>query len=168
MYSLGSFVLDERNQLLLKDGQRVNLAKKPYAILVFLVENRDRLVTRTELLGRFWNGKDVYEQTLTRAIARIRSALGDDKGEAQFIETRWATGYQYVGPYREMASAANQPSAETDACGPGAENRLDPVTLPREIPLPQAAVATRRLASAGQSGWYLPWLQRSWPEYFGR
>jgi eukaryotic-like serine/threonine-protein kinase len=155
MYSLGIFVLDERHQLLLKDGQRVNLAKKPYTILIFLVENRDRLVTRSELLGRFWDGKDVYEQTLTRAVARIRSALGDDQGEAQFIETRWATGYQYVGPFREMASGGNQPATETDVTRLGVDNRPESTSLPQELPLPQADVATRQKPGFGRAAWLI-------------
>src|SRR5580698_10226868 len=94
MYRLAEFVLDPEDQLLLRGGERVELARKPYTILLFLNENRDRMVTRQELLDRFWDGKDVYDQTLTRAIARIRCALGDSREDPRFIETRWATGYR--------------------------------------------------------------------------
>ena len=101
MYRLAEFVVDLRHQLLLQGDRRVDLTRKPFGILVYLVENRDRLVTRRELLDRFWDGKDVYDQTLTRALARIRSALGDSREVPRFIETRWASGYQYIGPFEE-------------------------------------------------------------------
>ena len=96
VYRLGEFLLDTRHQKLMRGDQRVGIAKKPYQILVYLAENRHRLVTRQELLEKFWDGLDVYDQTLSRTVARIRSALGD----AHFIETRWATGYQYIGPFQ--------------------------------------------------------------------
>jgi len=103
VYRLAEFVLDPRHQLLLLSGERVELARKPYSILLYLVENRDRLITRQELLDRFWDGKEVYDQTLTRAVARIRSALGDSREEPRFLETRWAVGYRYIGPFEETA-----------------------------------------------------------------
>lgn len=125
MYRLAEFVLDLSHQTLLDGDRRVSIARKPYTILVYLVENRDRLVTRRELLDQFWDGKEVYDQTLTRAVARIRSALGECREEPRFIETRWATGYRYIGPFEEPAaelpltraasSAANQPPTEDDA-----------------------------------------------------
>jgi len=98
VYRLGDFVLDERHLELLQNGQRLNLARKPWLILTFLVENRDRVVTRRELLDRFWDGKDVYDQTLTRTVTRIRSVLGDTREQPCYIETRWAVGYRYIGP----------------------------------------------------------------------
>jgi DNA-binding winged helix-turn-helix (wHTH) protein/tetratricopeptide (TPR) repeat protein len=124
MYRLSEFALDLRRQILLQGDRPVGIARKPYTILVYLVENRDRLVTRRELLDRFWDGKDVYDQTLTRAVARIRSALGESREEPRFIETRWAAGYRYIGPFEESSvehplldvasSGANPPVTEED------------------------------------------------------
>ena len=106
VYRLGDFVLDTRHQQLTRGDQRVELAKKPYQILVYLAENRDRLVTRQELIERFWYGSDVYDQTLSRTVARIRNALGDSLGDSRYIETRWATGYKYIGPFEAIKEPA--------------------------------------------------------------
>jgi DNA-binding winged helix-turn-helix (wHTH) protein/tetratricopeptide (TPR) repeat protein len=103
MYRLAEFVLDLKRQVLLDGDRHIRIARKPFSILVYLVENRDRMVTRLELIERFWDGKDVYDQTLSRAVARIRSALGESREEPRFIETRWATGYRYIGPFEEQA-----------------------------------------------------------------
>lgn len=147
MYRIGEFVLDVRNQLLLKDGLRIDLARKPYAIFIYLVENRDRLVTRRELLDRFWDGKDVYDQTLTRAVARIRNALGENRGESHYIETRWATGYQYIGPFLEFLDS--QPITE-EIADPQHSEPLPSAAL--EIPFPNLPEPSRENHTHG-------WLQ---------
>lgn len=142
MYRLAEFVLDPQHRLLLRGDERVELARKPYSILLFLVENRDRLVTRRELIEHFWDGKEVYDQTLTRAIARIRSALGDSREEPRFLETRWATGYRYVGPFEEAAREI-----------PGIEPQ--PIALPAEdsiAALPIVGSEMRHVSPAARSG----------------
>src|SRR5690606_4047428 len=54
----------------------IHLARQPFRVLLYLVANRRRLVTRAELLDRFWDGRDVYEDALTRAVSSARKALG--------------------------------------------------------------------------------------------
>jgi TolB-like protein/DNA-binding winged helix-turn-helix (wHTH) protein len=99
---LGAFLLDLETRRLLRDGVPVPLTPKPFRVLAYLVEHRDRLVTRAELLERFWDG-GAYEEALTRAVSSVRKAL-DDQGEpARFIETRWAEGYRYIGPCADAA-----------------------------------------------------------------
>ena len=58
------FAPDER--LLSRSGKPIHLPKKPFEVLAYLVENRDRFVGRTELLDRFWDGKDVYDDALRK------------------------------------------------------------------------------------------------------
>jgi len=135
---LGDFVLDERHLELLQNGQRLNLARKPWLILMFLVENRDRVVTRRELLDRFWEGKDVYDQTLTRTVTRIRTVLGDTREQPRYIETRWAVGYRYVGPcelVEQETSIAGSNEAEAASV---AEPAVQPVPASITALLPSA------------------------------
>ena len=149
MYRIGDFVLDVRNQLLLKDGLRIDLARKPYAIFAYLVENRDRLVTRRELLDRFWDGKEVYDQTLTRAVARIRGALGENRGESHYIETRWATGYQYIGPLMEVPDSQPAPEELVDVQD---SNSVALAGAETQVPaLPQPAVEDHRFWSKSRA-----------------
>lgn len=110
--TLGAFELDLTTRRLTRDGAPVALTPKPFRVLAYLVEHRQRLVPRTELLERFWDG-GAYEEALTRAVSSVRKAL-DDQGEpARFIETRWAEGYRYIGPFAETAATAAAPPAET-------------------------------------------------------
>src|SRR5436190_20834714 len=96
-YLLENYSLVPDEQLLSRSGQAIHLPKKPFQVLTYLVENHDRFVSRTELLDRFWDGKDVYDDALRKCVGAVRKAL-DDSENSRFIETRWGVGYRYIGP----------------------------------------------------------------------
>jgi DNA-binding winged helix-turn-helix (wHTH) protein/Tfp pilus assembly protein PilF/TolB-like protein len=99
---LGEFELKPATRELSRAGVPVRLTQKPFQVLLYLVEHRDRLVPRAELLEKFWGGREVYDVALTRCLSFVRKAL-DDQGEtARYIETRWAEGYRYIGPLERV------------------------------------------------------------------
>src|SRR5262245_3801228 len=100
-YLLNGFLLAPDEQLLTRQGQPVHLPKRPFQVLLYLVENRDRFISRTELLDQFWDGKDVYDDALRKCIGAIRKALNEQSDNPRFIETRWGVGYRYIGPIQE-------------------------------------------------------------------
>jgi len=100
-YLLGECVLDPDRRLVTCNGQPVRLPNKPFQVLLYLIEHRDRVVMRQELLDQFWDGKDVYDDTLRKSVGAIRKALGDRSESMRFIETRHREGYRYVGPLEE-------------------------------------------------------------------
>ena len=105
-YVIGDFSLEPATRRMRRrDGEVVHLANRPFQVLLHLIGNRHRLVTRTELLEQFWDGRDVYEDALTRCISTIRKALGEPGGTTLYLETRWAEGYRFIGPCREMSTA---------------------------------------------------------------
>lgn len=122
-YQLGEFQLEPSKRLLKReDGSAVHLSHKPFQVLLYFVENRERVVTRQELLDQFWDGRDVYDITLTKCVGAIRKALGE--GETpRFIETRWAEGYRYIGPFKEIEDRSSTTSAEV----------RQPASLPQEL-----------------------------------
>src|SRR5207253_9432067 len=101
-YLLENYSLVPDEQLLSRSGQPIHLPKKPFQVLTYLVENRDRFVSRAELLDRFWDGKDVYDDALRKCVGAVRKALDDQSDHARFIETRWGIGYRYIGPIEEQ------------------------------------------------------------------
>src|SRR5688572_6609697 len=111
IYSLDEFTLDPDKKLLTCEGATVHLANRPFQVLLHLIENRDRMVSRTELLDLFWDGKDVYENTLTKCVGAIRKALNDTLEQPRFIETQWAKGYRFVGELEESYAQAHQTSS---------------------------------------------------------
>src|SRR5437764_25741 len=101
-YQLDNYWLVPDEQLLSRNEQPIHLPRKPFQVLVYLIENRDRFVSRTELLDSFWEGKDVYDDALRKSIGAIRKALDDQSTEPRFIETRWGVGYHFIGPVEEQ------------------------------------------------------------------
>ena len=105
-YTLGEFVVEPEKCLLTHEGKPVHLAHRPFQVLLHLLENRDRVVSKSELLDKFWDGHDVYEVALSKCIGAIRKALTDRLSAPRFIETRWADGYRYIGPFEDATGDA--------------------------------------------------------------
>src|SRR5215831_13376791 len=79
-----------------KGGSAVHLEPKAFEVLVFLIENRGRLIGKQELLDAVWKGAFVTENAMTRVIAQLRKALGDYSKEAKYIETAPTRGYRFI------------------------------------------------------------------------
>jgi Tol biopolymer transport system component/DNA-binding winged helix-turn-helix (wHTH) protein len=90
--------VDAGNAQILKCGQPVAVEPKALRVLVYLLENRGRLVEKDELLKAIWQGAFVTENALTREIALLRKALGDRATEAKYIETVPTRGYRFIAP----------------------------------------------------------------------
>ncbi len=104
-YLLGDYRLETDKQLLSREGKRVHLPKRPFHVLLYLIEHRNEVVSRNELLDRFWDGKDVYDDALRKCVGTARKALGDNSDRPRFIETRYAGGYRYIGPVEEQSDS---------------------------------------------------------------
>ncbi len=115
-YRFGRFTLDPATQVLRCENSTVHLASLPFRILLHLIENRDRIVGRDELLEKFWEGRDVYDDALRKAVAAVRKALDDQGRPAIFIETVYGRGFRFVGELTVPSDAVrgeNEGSAET-------------------------------------------------------
>jgi DNA-binding winged helix-turn-helix (wHTH) protein len=97
MIRFGPFQIDPRTWLLTRDREAVELSPRLVEILSFIVARGGEIVTKEELLEQFWPGVNVTENTLTRAIADIRKAIGDDAAQPKFIQTASRRGYRFAG-----------------------------------------------------------------------
>lgn len=92
--------LDLRRYELRRGSSVLKLEKIPMELLILLVQRRDQLVGREEIIAQLW-GKDVFldtEQGINTAIRKIRLTLGDDPNEPRFLQTIVGKGYRFVGP----------------------------------------------------------------------
>jgi len=69
-YQLDKISLCGDRRELWRDGERIHLPNKPYQVLLYLIEHRERMVSRAELLDLFWEGREVYDETLTKCVPR--------------------------------------------------------------------------------------------------
>lgn len=98
VFRFNGFELDTARFQLRRAGRPVALEPKAFELLRFLVTNRDRLVTRDEILDVLWAGTFVTPNALTRVVAQLRRALGDEAQEARYIETVPRRGYRFIAP----------------------------------------------------------------------
>ena len=112
-YCFGEYELNTATFSLERAGERVPVRNKPLDLLFYLVKNRHRVVTKSELLDRLWEGTAVAATSLTTAINSARNAV-DDNGQSQHvIETTFGRGYRFVAPVvenHESPFAAKEPS----------------------------------------------------------
>jgi len=92
----GPFQLDSARRLLLRDGAPVALTPKAFDALVLLVERRERVVSKQELLAELWPHTAVEEATLSQHIFMVRRALGDSGSDARYVATIARRGYRFV------------------------------------------------------------------------
>ncbi|MGE3489912.1 MAG: winged helix-turn-helix domain-containing protein [Vicinamibacterales bacterium] len=109
MIRFGPFQIDPRTWTLARDGQPIDLSPRLVEILGHFATHNGVIVTKDELLERFWPGVNISDNTLTRAIADIRKALGDSASAPKYVQTLARRGYRFVGgPAAPQAPEAPQ------------------------------------------------------------
>ena len=94
---------------------------KVFDLLLYLIENRDRLVSKDDLIAAVWGGRIVTDSALTSAMNAARKALGDNGRDQRLIRTSSRKGYRFVGKVdleTVESSAAPSLDAATVANGP--------------------------------------------------
>jgi DNA-binding winged helix-turn-helix (wHTH) protein/Tol biopolymer transport system component len=118
-HAFGSFTVDTGARKLWRNGQEaVALPSRAFDTLVYLIEQRDRLVDKEELLRHVWPDVIVTDDSLIHAVSVLRRALADDPSHAQYIETVPRRGYRFVGTLREAEPAPSPASAPALATVP--------------------------------------------------
>ena len=79
-----------------KAGNALSLEPKSLRLLLFLIENRGRLIEKEEILDAIWNGTHVTQNALAGEIAKLRKSLGDDPKAARYIQTVHTRGYRFI------------------------------------------------------------------------
>ncbi len=138
-YEFGDFRVDLRTMSLSKQGEIVPVEPKVFDVLCSLIAHRDRVLTKDELLDLAWPDTFVTPNALTRTIAQLRKALGDDADEATFIATLSKRGYRWVAPVVVHPAAAPNPPVvaaanPAAAVGSAASLPAPPVARPRRTP----------------------------------
>src|SRR6478672_3566392 len=86
----------EREFSLIKSGESLPVEPKAFRVLLILLRNPQKLITKEELLNAVWGDAAVTENSLTRSIALLRRLLGDDTHNPRYIETVATVGYRFL------------------------------------------------------------------------
>ena len=130
-------VLDTDRRELCRGRDRVSLEPQVFDLLVFLMQNRDRVVSKDDLIEAIWDGRIVSESTLTSRINAARKAIGDSGRDQKLIRTIARKGFRFVGDVRSQQAADESPDA---AAHVAAEIGEAPRAIPSPLDRPAIAV----------------------------
>jgi DNA-binding winged helix-turn-helix (wHTH) protein len=132
LFRFGQFVLDPARRTLSCADSPISLTPRAFDVLLFLVQNPNRLVTKEELLQAVWGDSFVEEGNLTQYISHLRKALGENSEDARLIVTIARKGYQFTARVTAVAAAAG--IANYAALRPAATESSKTGALPGESP----------------------------------
>src|ERR1043166_7704572 len=93
-------VLDVGRRELRRGAETVAVEPQVFDLLVYLVQNRERVVSKDDIIAAVWHGRIVTESTLTSRINAARKAIGDSGTEQRLIRTIARKGLRFVGEAR--------------------------------------------------------------------
>ena len=140
IHRFGSFELDIARAELRAAGRPCPLEPQVFALLAYLVEHRERLVSRDEILEKVWDGRIVSDSAIASRVKSVRKALGDD-GEAQrFIKTIHGRGFRFVAEVQAGSEGiAAAPSRPAGSLLPAATSARPSIAVLRFSPVGEAA-----------------------------
>jgi TolB-like protein/Tfp pilus assembly protein PilF len=121
-FLFADYVLDIDRRELTRGSERVPMGPQVFDLLVYLVRNRERVVTKDDMLGAVWSGRIVSESTLTSHVNAVRKAIGDNGEDQRLIRTVARKGFRFVGkieeeqaPAKLVARAVGHEKVQTEA-----------------------------------------------------
>jgi TolB-like protein/DNA-binding winged helix-turn-helix (wHTH) protein len=120
-YCFEDYVLDAERRELHRNGDQIPIEPQVFDLLLYLLRNRDRAVSKDDVLAAVWGGRLVSESALTSRINAARHAVGDDGRAQRLIRTLRGRGFRFIGPVREhddqRGSASEPRFLSSPACG---------------------------------------------------
>src|SRR5262249_55813140 len=166
IYEFGDFQLEPDERKLLRRGQIIPLHGKAFEMLLVLIRNRGRLLTKDELFQLVWPEQIVEESNLTVNMSAIRRALGERANSPHYITTVSGRGYRFTADVRQFAGEAltieresfarvtvEQEETESTSLLPSAGQIAGAIKRMTSHPVLLSAVCVAVLAVAGVSIW---------------
>jgi TolB-like protein len=103
-FTFDNQTLDTERRELLRDGAPISVQPQVFDLLVYLVQNRDRVVSKEDLIALVWGGRTVSDSTFTSRVNAARTAVGDSGREQRLIRTISRKGLRFVGTVHEPSN----------------------------------------------------------------
>ena len=122
----GVFEVDLQACELRKSGRRIRLQEQPFQVLLMLLENAGRVVTRDDLRQKIWPAGTFvdFDHSLNTAVNKIRDVLGDSASSPRFVETLARRGYRFIAPVDSGAARGTLKPAPGGGLEPMAPSTL--------------------------------------------
>lgn len=112
VYRFADVEVDAARGCVRRGGEELHLRQQTFQVLLYLIERRERLVTKEELFEHIWQGAAVTDNALLQCIFDIRRTLGDDSRQPRFVKTVPKSGYRFIGEVE--ASYATEATVEIE------------------------------------------------------
>jgi len=117
-YLFEEYVFDTDRRELHRGADFVPLAPQVFDLLAYLINNRERVVSKDDLIKAIWDGRVVSDAALTTRLNAARSAIGDSGEKQRLIKTLPRKGFRFIGEVQEAHSASTLPVIEADREAP--------------------------------------------------
>ena len=131
IYAFEGYLLDVDRRELRRGAALIAAEPQTFDLLLYLIQNRQRVVSKDDLMAAVWSGRIVSESTLSSQINAVRHAIGDDGERQILVRTLPRKGFRFVGEVQEQCERERLPEAEvasalqrTDA-PEAARNKID-------------------------------------------
>src|SRR5215510_8681348 len=101
IYTFGDYELDSQLYELRRAGHLLKIEPQVFKVLVYLIQHRDRTITRQELFEHLWPKQYISDAVLSYCIMAARKAVGDSGRAQQIIKTVHGRGFRFVAPLQE-------------------------------------------------------------------
>jgi pimeloyl-ACP methyl ester carboxylesterase/DNA-binding winged helix-turn-helix (wHTH) protein len=139
-FLFGDYSLDLGRRELQHGGALVEIEPQVFDLLVYLVENRDRVVSKDDLIASVWRGRIVSDSTLTSRINAVRKAVGDSGTQQALIRTIPRKGIRFIGDAEETVASATVPLTRPAAPSSPLRQQIHFCTTPDGVRIAYAEV----------------------------
>jgi DNA-binding winged helix-turn-helix (wHTH) protein/TolB-like protein len=123
IYRFDTFSLDTEKFVIFNGSDKLSLEPRVFDLMLYLIENRDRLVSKDELIESLWGGRVITDSALNTCIRSVRRALDDNRERQNFIRTFPKRGFQFVGKI-QGDQPSNNDSDSNPQITPGPQGRF--------------------------------------------
>jgi pimeloyl-ACP methyl ester carboxylesterase/DNA-binding winged helix-turn-helix (wHTH) protein len=142
-FQFGGYSVDVDRRELRRGAELIDIGPQVFDLLVYLIRNRDHVVSKDDLLDAVWEGRIVSESTLTSRINAARRAIGDSGADQTLIKTIARKGFRFIGEVEERKKASPQAWAGgADAAAEGLRQEIQFCTASDGVRIAYAAVGT--------------------------
>ena len=135
-FLFGNHVLDTDRRELRRGSEPIAVEPQVFDLLIYLVQNRDRVVSKDDLIASVWGGRIVSDSTLTSRINAARKAIGDSGEDQKLIRTIARKGLRFVGAVRMQPDGAEPAIADPNRRMKSTSSRARPCRCPTAPPSP--------------------------------
>src|SRR6478735_152809 len=151
-YLFDEYAFDTDLRELYRGAHVVSVAPQVFDLLDYLIRNRERVVSKDDLIKTIWNGRVVSDAALTTRLNVARSVIGDSGEKQRLIKTLQRKGFRFVGTVQEVqrpADAAPTADSGEQFQGTADPDRSDAATVAMSIPAPRLSIVVLPFANFG-------------------